>query len=72
MCSGTQVGGELSLGHGFGLLPTNVHRNISCLQTHAAHRPGPILSLLRFNAAGVLLPHGVQLTNGSWSPRHDW
>lgn len=22
--------------------------------------------------AGVLLPHGVKLTNGSWSPRHDW
>ncbi|EFN55718.1 hypothetical protein CHLNCDRAFT_134029 [Chlorella variabilis] len=22
--------------------------------------------------AGVLLPHGVTLTNGSWSPRHDW
>lgn len=22
--------------------------------------------------AGVLLPRGVQLTNGSWSPRHDW
>lgn len=22
--------------------------------------------------AGVLLPHGVQLTNGSWSPRHQW
>ncbi len=22
--------------------------------------------------AGVLLPRGVRLTNGSWSPRHDW
>jgi hypothetical protein len=22
--------------------------------------------------AGVLLPHGVTLTNGSWSPRHSW
>lgn len=22
--------------------------------------------------SGVVLPHGVKLTNGSWSPRHDW
>jgi hypothetical protein len=22
--------------------------------------------------AGVILPHGVTLKNGSWSPRHDW
>lgn len=23
-------------------------------------------------SAGVILPRGVRLTNGSWSPRHDW
>ena len=22
--------------------------------------------------SGVLLPRGVQLGNGSWSPRHEW
>lgn len=22
--------------------------------------------------SGVVLPRGVTLTNGSWSPRHDW
>ena len=22
--------------------------------------------------AGVLLPRGVQLRNGTWSPRYDW
>ena len=22
--------------------------------------------------SGVVLPRGVRLTNGTWSPRHDW
>ena len=24
------------------------------------------------HCSGVILPHGVTLTNGTWSPRHEW